>query len=78
MDLTSKIIKIKKELENAKIEKAKIEGKISNILEDLKKNYGVKDINEISEIIKKEEKIIEKLENEINDKLEVIEKEFDL
>jgi hypothetical protein len=59
MTNTETLLKLKKDIDEAKIKKAQLEGKLQTFEEQLKKEYNCSNIDEA-------EKIVKELETEIN------------
>lgn len=68
-NLEKQLIELKEDVEDAKIEKAKIEGQLTNIEKQLKDTYDIDSINEIDIYIEKLNKKKLKREKVIKDSI---------
>lgn len=72
-----KLNEYKSKLDSAKLAKAKKEGERDSLIQQLKSEYGITDISNIDKILSDMKIKKDKLFNDINAKLEEIEKGFD-
>ena len=73
MNLANKLLDFKEKIEEAKIQKAQIEGKLENSRDQLRDLCGQEDIEEAKKITEKLSIKIETIEKELKEKIEDIE-----
>lgn len=66
------IIKLKKEINEAKTKKSQIEGKLQIFTEQLKNEFGCDTLDKAKKLVSSLEKQIEKDEKELEEKINVI------
>ena len=71
---TEKLIELKQEIEEIKTSTSEKKVEQKSILKNLNKDWGCKTIEEAKELIKKEEKKARKIDRDINEKKEKLEK----
>jgi len=72
-ELQGKLENYENEINEAEKRKNQIEGKQESLLEKLKTEFQINNIDEIDEVIEKDKLKLEKLETEINDNLSELE-----
>lgn len=75
-EIQNKIDDIEKKINDYEIKKATLEGKQQVILEKLEKEYNIKSLIDIDSYINENKNKLEKLEKDINEKLEIIKEYF--
>ena len=71
---TEKLIELQEEIEERKTQKAQLEGEKNAIVKQLKEDYGCKSIKQAEALIKEKEVAVAKLEEELEEGLEELEK----
>ena len=70
MNNTKFLLDLKQKIEDAKIEKAQAEGKLSELMEQLNNEFNCKTIESAEEKLEEYESIIEEKQEELNEKIE--------
>jgi len=73
-ELQGKLENYENEINEAEKRKNQIEGKQESLLEKLKTEFQINNVDEIDEVIEKDKLKLEKLESEINNNLSELEK----
>ena len=67
MDVARDLLRLKEKIEEAKLEKAQLEGKLQSVIEDLEAQYSTSDDAELKELQQQLSDQKEKLEKELTD-----------
>jgi len=71
---TEKLIELQEEIEERKTQKAQLEGEKNAIVKQLKEDFGCKSVKQAEALIKEKESDVAKLEDELEEGLEELEK----
>lgn len=77
MDQSEKFLKLKKEIEDAKIEKATLKGRLKTSMEQLKDEFDVNSIEEAEEHLEKLKKELIDVQKQIQENEEELEEIFE-
>jgi len=70
------LLRMKKEIDEAKTELAELNGEKKHLMQELKQNWGCETLGEGQELLVKMEENIDKIDKEIKQGLEEIEREY--
>lgn len=71
---TEQLIELQEEIEERKTQKAQLEGEKNAIVKQLKEDWNCKSIKQVEALIKEKESAVAKLEEELEEGLEELEK----
>ncbi len=73
-DLGQRLLQLKAQLEEKRNSRAELQGELKSLNKQLFEEFGVKNLEEAESLIAKQEKKIQKMEQEIRDEIEEIER----
>jgi predicted nucleic acid-binding Zn-ribbon protein len=73
-DLGQRLLQLKAQLEEKRNSRAELQGELKSLNKQLFEEFGVKNLQEAESLIAKQEKKIQKMEQEIRDEIEEIER----
>ncbi|MEA2065891.1 MAG: hypothetical protein U9O65_02130 [Thermotogota bacterium] len=77
MDITKKLDELEKEIESAKEDKARLEGTIETMTKQLEERFGVTSSKEATDLLKEVKGKIDKVEKELNEKIEELKEDYE-
>lgn len=73
----NRLIKLKSSIDDAKIKKAKLEGKLGTLHDTLETQYGFTSVEEAEENVRATQDEISGLESELSDGMKALEEKYD-
>ena len=77
MGIEDKLIKMKRQIEEAKTQAAQAQGALNQLLDQLKREFGVKDLKEAEKLLTELEAKEQELEQELEDKIVHLEESYE-
>jgi hypothetical protein len=76
-DVAEKLVQMKRKIEEKKVEKSRLEGKLDQLLLTLKEKYGCSSVEEAQELLEKKKSRLDDTRQSLEERLAEIEEKYD-